>query len=68
MVQTRNEKENLSTEELIKQLISVKDISSRLFNFTTCFDDFLRRYKFLSSELTVTKDCNRLLSERIVQL
>lgn len=68
MVQTRNEKENLSTEELIKQLISVKDISSRLFNFTTRFDDFLRRYKFLSSELTVTTDCNRLLSERIVQL
>ena len=32
------------------------------------FDDFLRRHETLSSEITVSKNCNRLLSERIVQL
>ena len=29
---------------------------------------FLKRYEILSSELSVTKNCNRLLSERNVQL
>ena len=29
---------------------------------------FLRRYEILSSELTVSRNCNRLLSERVVQL
>ena len=28
----------------------------------------MRQYEILSSELTVSKNCNRLLSERIVQL
>ena len=36
-------------------------------DFTSRFDNFLRRYEILPSELTVSKNCNRLLSERIVQ-
>ena len=36
--------------------------------YTSRFDDFLRRYEVLSSELTISKNCNRLLGERIVQL
>ena len=32
------------------------------------FYDFLGRYEILNSELTVSKDCSRLLTERIVQL
>ena len=39
-----------------------------LSDLTSHFDDFLRRYEILFSELTVSKNCNRLLSERIVQL
>ena len=42
--------------------------SSKLSDLASRFDDFLRRYEILSSELTVSKNCNRLLSERIVQL
>ena len=43
-------------------------MSSKLSDLTCRFDNFLRRNKILSSELTVSKNCNRLLSERIVQL
>ena len=68
MVRTRSQLENLSKEELIDELISVEDISSKLSDLTSCFDDFLRRYEVLSLELTISKNCNRLLGERIVQL
>ena len=68
MVRTRSQLENLSKEELIDELISVEDISSKLSDLTSHFDDFLRRYEILSSELTVSKNCNCLLGERIVQL
>ena len=68
MVRTRSQLENLSKKELIEELISVEDISSKLSDLTNRFDDFLRRYEILNSELTVSKNCNRLLTERIVQL
>ena len=68
MVRTRSQLENLSKEELIDELISVEDIFSKLYDLTSRFDDFLRRYEVLSSELTISKNCNRLLGERIVQL
>ena len=53
MVRTRSQLENLSKEELIDELISVEDISSKLSDLTSRFDDFLRRYEILNSELTV---------------
>ena len=68
MVWTRSQLENLSKEELIEELINVEDISSKLSDLTSHCDDFLRQYELLSSELTVSKNCNWLLSERIVQL
>ena len=58
MVRTRSQLENLSKEELIDELISAEDISSKLSDVTSRFDDFLRRYEILSSELTVSKNCN----------
>ena len=68
MVWTRNQLENISKEELIDKLISVEDISSKLPDLTSCFDDFLRQDEILNSEVTVSKKCNHLLTERIVQL
>ena len=68
MVRTKCQLENLSKEELIDELISVKDISSKLSDLTSRFNDFLRWYEILNSELTVSKNCNPLLAERIVQL
>ena len=68
MVWTRSQPENLSKEELIDALISLEDLFSKLSDFISRFDNLLRRYEILPLELTVSNNCNRLLSERIVQL
>ena len=68
MVQTRSQLEDLFEDKLIDELMSIEDISSKLVNLTTRFDEFTRRFEILSSELAVSKNCNRLLSERIIQL
>ena len=52
---TKPTRKNLSKEELIDELISVEDISSRLSDLTSRFDDFLRWYEILNSELIVSK-------------
>ena len=56
MVRTRSQLENLSKEELIDKLVRVEDISSKLSDLTSRFDNFLRRYEILNSELTVSKN------------
>ena len=68
MVRTRSQLEHLSKDILIDELMSIKDIFSKLVNLMTQFDDFTRRFEILSSELAVSKNCNQLLSEQIVQL
>ena len=68
MVRTRSQLEHLSKDELIDELMSIEGIASKLANLTTKFDDFSRRFEILSSELAVSKNFNRLLSERIIQL
>ena len=68
MVRTRSQLEHLSKDELIDELMSIEGIASKLANLTTQFDDFSRRFEILSSELAVSKNFNRLLSERIIQL
>ena len=68
MVRTRSQLENISKKELIDKLISAEDISSKLSDLTSRFDDFLRQSEILNSELAVSKNCNHLLTERIVQL
>lgn len=68
MIRTRSLLEKLSKEELIEELISVENISFKLSNLTSSFDDFLKRYEIFFFELVVTENCNRLLSERIVHL
>ena len=60
--------ENLSKEELIEELITVDDITSKISDLTNRFDDFLRRFEVVSSDIVITRNCNRLLTERVVQL
>ena len=67
MVRTRSQLENLSKEELIHELISIENINSKLSDLISRFND-LKQYEILSSVLTVSKNCNCLLDERIVQL
>ena len=68
MVRTRSQLENLSKEELIEELITVIDITSKISDLRNRSDDFLRRFEVVSSELAITRNCNRLLTEKIVQL
>ena len=68
MVRTTSQLEHLSKGELFDELMNIEDISSKLVNLTTRFDDFTRRFQILSSELAVSKNCSRLLSEIIIQL
>ena len=66
MVRTRSQLENLSKEELIEELITVDDITSKISDVTNRFDDFLRTFEVVSSYLAITRNCNRLLLERVV--
>ena len=68
MVRTRSQLENLSKEELIEELINVDDITSKISDLKNRIDDFLRRFEVFSSELAITKNCNRLITETVVQL
>ena len=68
MVQTWSQLENLSKEELIEEFISVEDISSKLSDLTSRFNDFLRQHEILNSELIASKFWNHLLNDRIVWL
>ena len=68
MVRTRSQLENLFKEVLIEELITVEDITSKLSDLSNRFNDFLRRFEVVSSHLTITRNCNRSLTERVVQL
>ena len=68
MVRRRSQLENLSKEELIEELITVDDITQKISDLTNRFDDFLRILKVVSSELAIIRNCNRLLTKRVIQL
>ena len=67
MVTTRSQLENLSKEEPLEESIPIDNISTKLFELSNRFDDFLR-FDLLSSDFAITKNCNRLFIERVVQL
>ena len=48
MVRTRSQLENLSKEELIEELITVDDISSKLSDLSNRFDGLLRRFEVVT--------------------
>ena len=45
----------------------VGDIPTKISELSNRFDDFLGRFEVLSSDLAITKDCNRFLTERVIQ-
>ena len=67
MVRTRSQLENL-LEELIEELVIADDITWKISDLINQFDDFLRRFEVASSDLAITRNCNRLLTESVVQL
>ena len=68
MARTKSQLENLSKEEVIEELITFNDITSKISDLTNRFNDFLRIFEVVSSDLAIIKNCNRLLTERVVQL
>ena len=55
MIRTRSQLEHLSKDKLIDELLSIEDISSKVANLMTQFDNFSQRLVILSSELVVSK-------------
>ena len=68
MVRTRSQWENLSKKELIEELITVDGIYLKISELSNRFDNFLRKFQVLSSDLAITKNCNRLLTEKVILL
>ena len=68
MVITRSQLENLSKEELIDRLLQVENIEDKLEHLKKRFDDFLGKCNELHSELQVSKNCSKLLRNRVIVL
>ena len=61
MVLTRAQVDNLSREELIEELLKFSDITDQLNGLNSRFEDFIKKYNKLNSELLISKNCNSLL-------
>ena len=67
MVQTKKQLENLSKEELIEKLIVIDNKPRNSLNYQMDLTTFRGDFKFLSSELPITKNCNSLLTKTVIQ-
>ena len=68
MVFTRTQLCTLSREELIEEQIKWSNIADQLKVLTDRFDDFASKYDKLQSELVISRNCNSLLVNRIINL
>ena len=67
---TRAQLDTLSRKELVEELPKCPNIADQLKIFTYRFDDFVGKYddNKLQSELVISKNCNALLFNRIINL
>ena len=68
MILTRAQADNLSREELIEELLKFSDITDKLNGLNNRFEDFIKKYDELYSELLISRNCNSLLLKRITNL
>ena len=68
MVLTRIQVDNLSREELIEDLLKFSDINDQLNGLDSRFEDFIKKYDKLNSELLISRNCNSLLLKRVINL
>ena len=68
MVLTRAQLDSLSKEELVEEFLKFSNITDQLQSLTKQFDDFIEKYNIFHSELLVSKNCNSLLLNCIVNL
>ena len=53
MVLTRAQVDNLSREELVEELLKFSDITDKFNGLNNWFDDFIKKYDELNSELLI---------------
>ena len=68
MMLTRSQIENLTREELVEELLQISDISRQLKALNDRFNTFAAKHEELKSYLLLTRNCNTLLHQRIIQL
>ena len=68
MVFTRSKLNELSKEELIKELLSFDNLSEKINYLTKKMDDFASKFDRVFSELQIFKTCNSLLRKQIIDL
>ena len=68
MVLKRAQVDNLSIEELIEELLNFSDITDQFNVLKSQFEDFIKKYNKLNSELPISKNCNSLLIKRVINL
>ena len=69
MVLTRVQVDGLSREELIEELLlNFSDIMDELNVLNNRFQDFVKKYNKINSELLILKNCNSLLLKRVTNL
>ena len=68
MVFTRAKFDTLSREELVEELIKCSNIADQIKTLPERFDEFVGKYEKSQSELVISKNCNSLLVNRIINL
>ena len=68
MVVTGAQLGSLSQDELIDRLHSVENIYQQMTNLINQFDKLMSKFEEFHSELVASKNANKLLKNRVVQL
>ena len=68
MVLKRAQVDNLSIEELTEELLNFSDITDQFNVLKSRFEDFIKKYDKLNSELPISKNCNSLLIKYVINL
>ena len=68
MVVTGAQLGSLSQDELVDRLHSVENIHQQMTNLINQFDKLMSKFEELHSELVASKNANKLLKNRVVQL
>ena len=68
MVLTRAQVDNLSREELIEEFLKFSDVTDKPNGLDNRFEDFIKKYDELHSELLISKNCKSLLLKLITNL
>ena len=58
----------MNREELVKELLKLSDMSTKLSELTEKFNDFVSKHDKIYSELQISRNCNNHLLQRIIQL